>query len=136
MWKRKSRGQGQSNAAQLQLGSSAQLRYRNWETMMPTIKQTMYALGNQLGNTRRTMTGVGLIGNTVRTRLYSTYRKSGCASVSSMGSGPWTIVAAWSTPHSLDYTCALCNRFPIRNNSGVLSQTHCEWSLMLCLCML
>ena len=91
--------------------------------MMPTITQATKTLGNQLGKTRRTMTGVGLIGKMVRMRLYSTYRKFGCTSVSAMGSGPWTTVDAYSTPHSLDNTCALCCRFPIHNNSGILSQS-------------
>ena len=64
--------------------------------MVPTIKLTTNTLGNQLGNTRRTMTGVGLTGMMANTRLYSTYRKSGWASVSAMGSGPWTM---WTLAH-------------------------------------
>ena len=71
------RVQRQNSAAQLQICSSTQLHYRRRYNTVPTIKLTRKTLGNQLGNTRRTMTGVGLTGMVTNTRLYSTYWKFG-----------------------------------------------------------
>ena len=92
-----SRVQGQKSTDRLQLGSTTQQHYRKWYTMAQMIRQITNSLGNQEGNTTRTMTGLGLIGMTISNRLYSTYRKFGWTSVSTMGSGPCAMCGLWPT---------------------------------------
>ena len=104
--------------------SNAQLsNYRNWYTTTPIAMPTKISLGNQDGNTTSTICGIGLIGMTMSSLLYTTCSKLGCTSVLLVWAPARGNCELWFTPLSKHSDYAEAVFFIQLRQFAILSQS-------------